>query len=176
MDLGISERVTPILAQVGEFIDQEIIPLEQEYHDEINTGDRWQFTERQTEILESLKAKAKEVGLWNFFLTEGGHGFGLNTVEYAYLAEEMGKSYLAAEVFNCAAPDTGNMEVLEKYGSEATQTAVPSLPELVRTNPSVVVVLNRNPVAVIPETRLPLFIVSVPKLPACKASGTKTPE
>jgi acyl-CoA dehydrogenase len=119
MDLGVSERVKPILAQVGEFIDTEIIPLEQAYHDEINTGDRWQFTERQTEILETLKSKAKAVGLWNFFLTEGERGFGLNTVEYAYLAEEMGKSYLAAEVFNCAAPDTGNMEVLEKYGSEA---------------------------------------------------------
>jgi acyl-CoA dehydrogenase len=119
MDLGISERVRPLLAQVSEFIDQDILPQEQAYHDEINTGDRWQFTERQTEILETLKAKAKAAGLWNFFLTEGSRGYGLNTVEYAYLAEEMGKSYLAAEVFNCAAPDTGNMEVLEKYGSEA---------------------------------------------------------
>jgi acyl-CoA dehydrogenase len=58
-------------------------------------------------------------GLWNFFLTEGEQGFGLNTVEYAYLAEEMGRSHLAAECFNCSAPDTGNMEVLEKYGTEA---------------------------------------------------------
>ena len=124
MDLGISERVRPLLAQVGEFIDREILPLEQAYQDEINTGDRWQFTERQTEILETLKAKAKAAGMWNFFLTEGSRGYGLNTVEYAYLAEEMGKSYLAAEVFNCAAPDTGNMEVLEKYGSEAQKRAV----------------------------------------------------
>jgi acyl-CoA dehydrogenase len=119
MDLGISERVAPILAKVKAFIDDRVLPLEQEYAQEIGTGDRWQFTDRQTEILETLKAEAKELGLWNFFLTEGDGGYGLNTVEYAHIAEEMGKSYLAAECFNCAAPDTGNMEVLEKYGTEA---------------------------------------------------------
>ncbi len=74
------------------------------------------------EIMEDLKAKAKEKGLWNFFLTgDGEHASGLSTVEYAYLAEEMGKSAIAPEVFNCAAPDTGNMEVLEKYASAAQQ-------------------------------------------------------
>ena len=82
-------------------------------------GDRWEWTQRQTDIREGLKTKAKAQGLWNFFLTEGESGSGLNTVEYAYLAEEMGKSHLAAEVFNCALlPDTGNMEVLHKYGTE----------------------------------------------------------
>jgi acyl-CoA dehydrogenase len=119
MDLGISENVAPLLAQVSAFIEEKILPVELEYGKEIGTGDRWQFTDRQTEILETLKAEAKELGLWNFFLTGGEGGYGLNTVEYAHLAEEMGKSYLAAEVFNCAAPDTGNMEVLEKYGTEA---------------------------------------------------------
>jgi len=98
---------------------EEIAPLEKEYLDEINVGDRWQFTDRQIEIMEGLKNKAKAKGLWNFFLTDGESGSGLNTVEYAYLAEEMGKSHIAAEVFNCAAPDTGNMEVLHKYGTEA---------------------------------------------------------
>jgi acyl-CoA dehydrogenase len=98
---------------------EEIAPLEKEYLDEINVGDRWQFTDRQIEIMEGLKDKAKAKGLWNFFLTDGESGSGLNTVEYAYLAEEMGKSHIAAEVFNCAAPDTGNMEVLHKYGTEA---------------------------------------------------------
>jgi acyl-CoA dehydrogenase len=93
--------------------------VEHEYLSEIAVGDRWQFTDRQTEIMESLKEKARAKGLWNFFLTDGEAGSGLNTVEYAYLAEEMGKSHIAAEVFNCAAPDTGNMEVLHKYGSEA---------------------------------------------------------
>jgi acyl-CoA dehydrogenase len=119
MDLGVSEKIAPVLAEVREFMEQEIAPLEHEYLSEIGVGDRWQFTDRQTEIMEGLKAKAKSRGLWNFFLTDGESGSGLTTVEYAYLAEEMGKSHIAAEVFNCAAPDTGNMEVLHKYGSEA---------------------------------------------------------
>ena len=122
MDLGITERLAPLLEQVKTFIAEEIAPLEEEYLAEVASGDRWQFTARQTEIMEGLKARAREKGLWNFFLTEGERGSGLTTVEYAYLAEEMGKSHIASEVFNCAAPDTGNMEVLAKYGSEAQQT------------------------------------------------------
>ena len=118
MDLGISDKVKPILEEVKHFIDTEILPLEAEYHAEVAKGDRWTYTERQTEILESLKDQAKAKNLWNFFLThfEGGHG--LNTVEYAYIAEETGRSHLAPEVFNCAAPDTGNMEVLARYCTE----------------------------------------------------------
>ena len=119
MDLGISEKVAPLLAEVKRFMAEEIAPLEGKFLSEIDVGDRWQHTARQTEILESLKDKARAKGLWNFFLTDGDAGSGLNTVEYAYLAEEMGKSHIAAEVFNCSAPDTGNMEVLHKYGSEA---------------------------------------------------------
>ncbi len=118
MDLGVSDKLKPLLAQVRAFVAEEIAPLEEEYIAEIGVGDRWQFTARQTEIMEALKGKAKAAGLWNFFLTDGEHGSGLTTVEYAYLAEKMGKSHIAAEVFNCAAPDTGNMEVLHKYGSE----------------------------------------------------------
>ena len=117
MDLGISTNVAPLLAEVKQFIEAEIQPVEHEYYTDIAVGDRWTFTDRQTDIREGLKAKAKSRGLWNFFLT-GESGSGLNTVEYAYLAEEMGKSHMAAEVFNCAAPDTGNMEVLHKYGTE----------------------------------------------------------
>ena len=119
MDLGISPKLEPILAEVKRFIADEVIPLEEEYLAEVASGDRWQFTDRQTEIMSGLKDKARSRGLWNFFLTDGESGSGLNTVEYAYLAEEMGKSHIAAEVFNCSAPDTGNMEVLHKYGSEA---------------------------------------------------------
>ncbi|MFT4518337.1 MAG: acyl-CoA dehydrogenase [Halioglobus sp.] len=119
MDLGLSANVAPLLAEVKQFIDTEIRPVELEFYSEIDVGDRWQYTDRQTEIREGLKAKAKAKGLWNFFLTDGDSGSGLNTVEYAYLAEEMGTSHLAAEIFNCAAPDTGNMEVLHKYGTEA---------------------------------------------------------
>jgi len=88
----------------------------------VDVGDRWALTARQLEILDQLKAGARRKSLWNFFLTEGDHGYGLNTVEYAYLAEEMGHSQLASEVFNCNAPDTGNMEVLARYGSPAQQS------------------------------------------------------
>ncbi len=119
MELGISAKVAPILEAVKRFIAEEVMPVEHEFRAEVDVGDRWQFTERQHEIMNSLKAKARAEGLWNFFLTDGAGGSGLNTVEYAYLAEEMGKSHLAAESFNCSAPDTGNMEVLHKYGSEA---------------------------------------------------------
>ena len=119
MDLGISTKIAPVLEDVRKFMAEEIAPVEYEYLSEIDVGDRWQFTDRQIEIMESLKEKARARGLWNFFLTDGDQGSGLTTVEYAYLAEDMGKSHIAAEVFNCAAPDTGNMEVLHKYGSEA---------------------------------------------------------
>src|SRR5690606_1029296 len=98
-------------AAVVAMIRDEIAPMDAAYLAEVAKGDRWAFTERQTEILEGLKARARERGLWNFFLTDSAAGPGLTTVEYAYLAEEMGKCHLAAEVFNCSAPDTGNMEV-----------------------------------------------------------------
>ena len=119
MDLGISANVAPLLQEVKRFIDEEVRPVENEYYADIDVGDRWEYTDKQTDIREGLKDKAKAKGLWNFFLTDGDAGSGLNTVEYAYLAEEMGKSHMAAEVFNCSAPDTGNMEVLHKYGTEA---------------------------------------------------------
>ena len=118
MDLGLSEKLAPVLEQVRAFISAQILPVEGEYISEIEVGDPFDLTDRQYQILNELKARAREAGLWNFFLT-GEKGSGLNTVEYAYLAEEMGKSRLAAEIFNCSAPDTGNMEVLHKYGSEA---------------------------------------------------------
>ena len=115
MDLGISAKVKPVLGEVKNFIDTEILPLEMEYHREVGKGSRWEFTNRQAEIIEGLKRKAKARNLWNFFLTHWKGGYGLNTVEYAYIAEETGRSFLAPEVFNCAAPDTGNMEVLARY-------------------------------------------------------------
>ena len=108
-----------LLDRVKKMIRDEIIPLEDEYQAEVAKGDRWTYTDRQTEILEGLKDKAKEAGLWNFWLTDSDKGFGLSTVEYACFAEEMGRTPLGAEVFNCSAPDTGNMEVFERYGTEA---------------------------------------------------------
>ncbi len=114
-----SSRLEPLLEKVRNYINEAVIPLEQEYVDEIDNGGRWRQSARQREILEQLKQGAREQGLWNFFLTEGEHGSGLSTVDYAFIAEETGHSLLAAEAFNCSAPDTGNMEVLAKYGSEA---------------------------------------------------------
>ena len=120
MDLGMSGKVKPLVEKVRAMVRDEIIPLEAEFEAEIGKdGNRWAHTGRQTEILEGLKAKARERGLWNFWLTASDKGYGLTTVEYAYLAEELGWSRLAPETFNCSAPDTGNMEVLERYGSPA---------------------------------------------------------
>lgn len=117
MDLGVSEKVSKLREEIATMVRDEIAPLDDEYLSEVEKGDRWHHTARQEEILEGLKAEAKKRGLWNFWLTDSERGYGLTTVEYAYLAEEMGKSHLAAEVFNCAAPDTGNMEVFERYGT-----------------------------------------------------------
>ena len=118
MDLGQTARLKPVLDAVRAMITDEIAPLDDGFLAEVAVGDRWAFTPRQTEILEGLKAKARDRGLWNFWDTFSD-GPRFTTVEYAYLAEEMGKSHLAAEVFNCNAPDTGNMEVFARYGSEA---------------------------------------------------------
>jgi acyl-CoA dehydrogenase len=118
MDLGMTERLKPIHEKVARMVRDEIMPLDEEFLAEVGrSGDRWTYTARQTEILEGLKAKARERGLWNFWLTDSERGYGLTTVEYAYLAEEMGKAHLGAETFNCSAPDTGNMEVIERYGA-----------------------------------------------------------
>jgi len=121
MDMSFAMRAETValLERVKTMIRDEIIPLEEEYQAEIGKGDRWTYTDRQAEILEGLKAKAKEAGLWNFWLTDSARGLGLTTVEYAYFAEEMGRTPLGAEVFNCSAPDTGNMEVFERYGTDA---------------------------------------------------------
>ena len=121
MDLGQSERVKPLIEKVRAMVRDEILPLEPDFEAEVGkAGDRFVYTARQTEILEGLKAKARERGLWNFWLTGSDRGYGLTTVEYAYLAEEMGWSpRLGGEIFNCGAPDTGNMEVLERFCTAA---------------------------------------------------------
>ncbi len=118
MDLSMTKKVAPLVQEVRSMILEKIIPVEAEFFEELaNSKDRFAYTFRMTEILENLKSEAKSKGLWNFWLTDSEKGYGLTTVEYAYLAEEMGKSRLAAEVFNCSAPDTGNMEVFERYGT-----------------------------------------------------------
>ncbi|MEP6018108.1 MAG: acyl-CoA dehydrogenase family protein [Paracoccaceae bacterium] len=118
MDFSMRPENRALLDRVATMIRDDVMPLEDEYAAEIAKGDRWQFTDRQTEILEGLKSKAKSEGLWNFWLTDSERGFGLTTVEYAHFAEEMGRTPLGGEVFNCSAPDTGNMEVFERYGTD----------------------------------------------------------
>src|SRR5687767_11133804 len=108
MALGMTERLKPIHERVSCMVREEIGPLDAEFLAEVGKeGDRWTFTARQKEILGGLKTKARERGLWNFWLTGSESGYGLSTVEYAYLAEEMGRAHLGAETFNCSAPDTG---------------------------------------------------------------------
>ncbi|MDN2565100.1 acyl-CoA dehydrogenase family protein [Aquibium sp. A9E412] len=119
MNLGMTERLKPLHDKVARMVREEIMPLDEPFLAEVGRdGDRWALTARQREILDALKAKARERGLWNFWLTGSERGYGLTTVEYAYLAEEMGKAHLGAETFNCSAPDTGNMEVLERFGTD----------------------------------------------------------
>ena len=117
MNLGITERLEPILAAVKTFINDKVEPVDAEFLAEVANGDRWVLSDRQKSILKSLKAEARKQGLWNFWLTDSERGHGLTTVEYAYIAEQTGRSHLAAEAFNCSAPDTGNMEVLERFGT-----------------------------------------------------------
>jgi len=117
MDFSIRPEKRALLDRVAAMVRDEIAPMEAAYHAEIGKGDRWHYTGRQAEILEGLKARARAEGLWNFWLTDGDRGPGLTTVEYAYFAEAMGRTPMGAEVFNCNAPDTGNMEVFHRYGS-----------------------------------------------------------
>lgn len=118
MNLGLSDELVVIREKIRTFVEEKVEPVEQDYHDEVSVGDRWSHTSRQDEILESLKAEARKLGLWNFFLPKSQGGAGISNLEYAHLAEIMGRSRLASEAMNCSAPDTGNMEVLERYGSE----------------------------------------------------------
>lgn len=118
MNLGLSDELVAIREKIRTFVEEKVEPVEQDYHDEVSVGDRWSHTPRQDEILESLKAEARKLGLWNFFLPKSQGGAGISNLEYAHLAEIMGRSRLASEAMNCSAPDTGNMEVLERYGSE----------------------------------------------------------
>ena len=118
MNLGLSDELVVIREKIRKFVEEKVEPVEQEYHEEVSVGDRWSHTPRQDEIMESLKAEARQLGLWNFFLPKSQGGAGISNLEYAHLAEIMGRSRLASEAMNCSAPDTGNMEVLERYGSE----------------------------------------------------------
>ena len=115
MDFLHSDKVKALQEKLATFMEAEIYPNEARHEREMATGDRWQ----PTAVLEELKAKARLEGLWNLFLPHSPRGAGLSNLEYAPLCEIMGRSLMAPEVFNCAAPDTGNMETIELYGTEA---------------------------------------------------------
>jgi acyl-CoA dehydrogenase len=114
MHFEYSDKVKTLQKKLLAFMNEYVYPNEKVYYQQINEGDRWQ----PTAIIEELKPKARAAGLWNLFLPENPYGEGLSNLEYAPLCEIMGRSTMAPEVFNCSAPDTGNMEVLARYGSE----------------------------------------------------------
>ncbi|MBU6319945.1 MAG: acyl-CoA dehydrogenase family protein [Alphaproteobacteria bacterium] len=119
-DLRMSEQALPLLEHVKRFVKETVQPMSEEFH-RLGEGraDRWSYAPGQLELLEGAKDKAKKEGLWNFFLPDAETGEGLKNLDYAYIAVELGKVPLASEVMNCAAPDTGNMEVLERVGTPA---------------------------------------------------------
>ena len=118
LNLAMSEGGLPLYEAVVAFIATEVEPITEEFF-RLGEGraERWAYGDGQLELLESVKAKAKEQGLWNFFLPNAETGEGLSNLDYAYIAAELGKNPLAPESLNCSAPDTGNMEVLERVGS-----------------------------------------------------------
>jgi len=113
MDFIHSEKVQKLQARVSAFMDQHVYPNEHKFHAQVDEGDRWQ----PTQVVEELKKLAKKEELWNLFLPQSQSGAGLTNMEYAPLCEIMGRVHWAPEVFNCSAPDTGNMETLERYGN-----------------------------------------------------------
>jgi acyl-CoA dehydrogenase len=119
MDFAHSAKVKDLAARVSSFMDQNVYPAEPVFAAEVADNRRRGNAWVPTQIMESLKAKARAAGLWNLFLPESDLGAGLSNLEYAPLCEIMGRSWIAPEAFNCNAPDTGNMEVLVRYGTEA---------------------------------------------------------
>ena len=115
MNFDYTPKVQDYRERVSAFMDTHVYPNEERFHKEVVTGDRWQ----PTALMEELKPLAKAQGLWNLFLPASDHGPGLTNLEYAPLAELMGRVEWASEIFNCSAPDTGNMETIERYGTDA---------------------------------------------------------
>ncbi len=114
MDFGHGERTRELVGRLQAFMDEHVYPNERLYHEQV-AADRW----GHPPILDDLKARARAAGLWNLFLPESEHGAGLTNVEYAPLCEVMGRVHFSSQIFNCSAPDTGNMETLIRYGTEA---------------------------------------------------------
>src|ERR1700760_4313691 len=121
MDFSHSEKVRHLQERVSAFMDRHVYPAEPVAHDEMEQNRRAGNPGQPLKIVEELKKKARAEGLWNLFLPESGFGAGLTNLEYAPLCEIMGRSHIAPEVFNCSAPDTGNMEVLARYATPSQQ-------------------------------------------------------
>jgi alkylation response protein AidB-like acyl-CoA dehydrogenase len=117
MDFSLSPKAQSYVQRLSAFMQEHVLPAEPEYYAQLQNLPDWRGW-KQPPVMETLKAKARAAGLWNLFLPDGKYGAGLTNVEYAPLAEITGRASIAPEVFNCNAPDTGNMEVLVKYGSE----------------------------------------------------------
>tara|TARA_R110001606_G_scaffold23611_3_gene78825 strand:- start:9015 stop:10295 length:1281 start_codon:yes stop_codon:yes gene_type:complete len=119
-DLRMSEAARPLYDHVRKFIKETVNPMSEEFH-RLGEGkkDIWSYAPGQLECLEKAKDEAKKQGLWNFFLPDADTGEGLSNLDYAYIAAELGKNPMASETMNCSAPDTGNMEVLERVGTPA---------------------------------------------------------
>jgi acyl-CoA dehydrogenase len=113
VDFELSKKTQDYLKRLGAFMDEHIYPNEEQFYAQLAGGDPWE----EPALLEDLKDKARAAGLWNLFLPDSHHGAGLSNLEYAPLCEMMGRVRWSAEVFNCSAPDTGNMETLERYGT-----------------------------------------------------------
>jgi acyl-CoA dehydrogenase len=118
MEANYSPKVQELHGRVKQFLYEQVFPKGRRREEEIALNAKNGNAYRSVPVVEELKAKAKAEGLWNLFLPESGHGYGLSNLEYAPIAEMMGHHYWSAEVFNCSAPDTGNMEVLERYGTD----------------------------------------------------------
>ncbi len=119
-DLTMSEEAEPLLAAVKKHIQDNVVPIVAEYERLGEEREKeWELAPGQLELLEGAKQKAKDSGLWNFFLPDADTGEGLSNLDYAYIANELGKYPMASETLNCSAPDTGNMEVLERVGTAA---------------------------------------------------------
>ena len=117
-ELAMSDEAQPLMAAVKNHIAKNVEPITEEFYAlDAEKTDRWSWHPRQLELLEGAKSAAKDAGLWNFFLPDAETGEGLSNLDYAYIAAELGKSPLASESLNCSAPDTGNMEVLERVGT-----------------------------------------------------------
>jgi len=114
MEFDYPAKVIALQTRLRAFMDEQIYPNERRFHEEVAQGDRWE----PLRLIEELKAKARSAGLWNLFLPASARGAGLSNTEYAPLCEIMGRVLWAPEVFNCSAPDTGNMETLERYATE----------------------------------------------------------